>query len=214
MTAAARDHVPEGGTMNRTTAWAALVATLACTGSVQAHHSSSLFDLTTPLWVRGTVVRYQPINPHVVITLEGLQADGQRHQWIVEGPNLARLERMRLAANFLKVGDVIEVCGFPYRKEILAQHASAPDGAAVLPSFHGHVLALPDGRMQPWGPYGTLDLCIRPNDAPQTWIAFLDGDEMAREYWCRSLSSAKVPSQASPAFVGAVTAGMSRRCGT
>ena len=203
-----------GDSMKRAgVSWVPL-ALLAWAASVQAHHSSSLFDLTTPLWVRGTVVRYQPINPHVLITLEGRQADGQHHQWIVEGPNLARLERMRLDANFLKVGDVIEVCGFPYRKEILAQHASAPDGAAVLPSFHGHVLALPDGRMQPWGPYGTLDLCIRPNDAPQTWIAFLDGDEMAREYWCRSLSSAKVPPQASPAFVGAVNAGMSRRCGT
>jgi len=191
-----------------------LLATLAWAGSVQAHHSSSLFDLTAPLWVRGTVVRYQPINPHVLITISDVQADGQPRQWIVEGPNLARLERMHLAADFLKVGDVIAVCGFPYRKEILAQHASAADGAAVLPSFHGHVLALPEGRLQPWGPYGKLELCIRPNDTPQLWIAFLDADPMAREYWCRSLSSAKVPSQDPPAFVEAVNAGVTRHCGT
>jgi len=198
--------------MNRTTAWAALVATLACAGPAWAHHSSSLFDLSAPLWVRGAVVSYQPINPHVLITIEGRQADGKHRQWIVEGPNLDRLERMHLDANFLKAGDVIEVCGFPYRKEILAQHASAADGAATLPSFHGHVLALPDGRMRPWGPYGKLERCIRPNDSPEKWIAFLNADPMAREYWCRSLSNVKDPSHAAPAFVDTVTHRMARAC--
>ena len=185
---------------------------LACAGPARAHHSSSLFDLTAPLWVRGTVVRYQPINPHVLVTLEVGQANGQRQQWIVEGPNLARLERMHLEANFLKAGDVIELCGFPYRKEILDRRATQPDGSALPPSFHGHLIVLAGGRMQAWGPYGTLENCIRPNDSPQSWVTFLDVDPMAREYWCRSLSFVTAPSQVSRDFVDTVTHRMARAC--
>ena len=46
-----------------------------------------------------------------MIALEEKREDGQVQQWTVEGPILARLYRMAVAPDFLKAGDVIEVCG-------------------------------------------------------------------------------------------------------
>ena len=92
-------------------AWAAAIAVLACTGPLRAHHSISAIDISTPVWVKGTVVLYEVVNPHVMIALEEKRADGQVQRWTVEGPNLGRLARYGLGADFLKAGDVIEVCG-------------------------------------------------------------------------------------------------------
>jgi hypothetical protein len=112
-----------------------------------------MVEISTPIWIKGSVVRYQPKHPHVMFTLEEREKDGRIQQWSVEGPNLARLHRMAVATDFLKPGDAIEVCGFVLK------------GPWSSPYFvHGHVLVMPDARMRHWGPYGKLDNCIRPDD--------------------------------------------------
>jgi hypothetical protein len=177
------------------------LACLTCMGPVQAHHSISMIEIATPVWVKGTVTTYEPKHPHVMFMLEEKGKDGQVHQWAVEGPNLARLERMAVGPDFLKTGEVIEVCGFrlkpPYTK----------------PQFiHGHVLVLPDGHMRHWGPYGRLDNCMRPDDQPLKWVTFLDADPMAHAAWCTSRNYVRIPSVASPAVVDAVNRQMARPC--
>src|SRR4249920_1196264 len=83
----------------------AATAALACAGSLRAHHSISVIDITTPVWVKGTVVEYEPISPHAMIELDVRGADGETRRWTVQGPNLGRLERYHLARDFLKAGD-------------------------------------------------------------------------------------------------------------
>jgi hypothetical protein len=46
------------------------VSAVAFAVSVQAHHSNGMFDLSTAIWVKGTVVRYEPVSPHAMIELE------------------------------------------------------------------------------------------------------------------------------------------------
>src|SRR5690348_16017147 len=145
--------------MNKNNGAAALaIAALAWVGTLHAHHSIGMFDLSKSIWVKGTVVRYEAVNPHVMVELERRAQDGQLQRWIVEGPNLLRLGRMNVGPDFLKSGDVIEVCGFPFRGEILSR-VSSPDarGGARLPSLHAHMLVLSDGHMRLFGPYGKLD---------------------------------------------------------
>jgi hypothetical protein len=50
--------------------------------------------------------------------------------------------------------------------------------------MHGHLLVMPDGRKQAWGPYGKLNNCVRPDDDAQAWVGFLNADAIARELWC------------------------------
>ena len=198
--------------IRRTATLIAAIAALACAGPLRAHHSVSMFDISAPVWLKGTVVRYEPVNPHVMITLDAAGADGKAQRWTVEGPILARLQRMNLPAGFLKVGDVIEVCGFAYKPEISTNGRPPPSGGVWPYIVHGHMLVTQSGQKQPWGPYGKIENCVRPNDSAQSWLEFVNTNPMAREYWCGSRRYVKVASIAPQPLLAAVDAGMATRC--
>jgi hypothetical protein len=88
---------------------------------------------------------------------------------------------MHVDETLLKRGDAIEVCGFHYKSQVAAH---AETGAALPPFMHGHLLVMPDGRKQPWGPYGKLNNCVRAGDDAQSWVDFLNADAIARDLWC------------------------------
>src|SRR6185503_17231451 len=98
--------------------WAAALAgfaALACAGSVQAHHSHLDYQ-TTPIWISGTVTRFELKNPHAITTLEGRSENGQALVWTVEGPSQTELDRRKGSEEYLpKVGDTLAVCAYPYR---------------------------------------------------------------------------------------------------
>jgi hypothetical protein len=159
-----------------------------------------MIDIYTPVWIRGTVIRYEPRYPHVLIHVEEKRVGGMARSLIIEGPIMSRLERMNLARDFIKPGDVIELCGFPFRK------------GTSLPAVHAHLLVHADGKGQPWGPYGKLDNCVRAGDSAQTWTAFVNAMPMAREYWCRGLAYTGAPSVAPRSLVEEVGLGMAEPC--
>lgn len=186
---------------------AATSLAIICAGSLQAHHSVSMIDVSTSIWVKGTVVRYEPVHPHVMIELEAPTEDGDAETWTIEGPIPGRLDRilglngMGRDESFLKVGDVIEVCGFAPRRRASSQAPPANTERFAQRYIHGHVLVMPDGRMQSWGPYGKLDNCIRSDDQTQPWMEFLSSDRLAREFWCGSRFFVEVASTAPEGFV-------------
>lgn len=183
-------------------------AALACAPRLDAHHSSSLFDFARPRWIKGTVVSYVPGNPHTMIELEQRDDRGETQRSSIEGPILARLGRMNLPADFLRAGDVIEICSFPYKNE----GAASGRNPTVLPALHGHVILLPNGRLQPWSPYGKLDNCIRATDSVEPWVEFVNTELMAHEYWCNSRTAPQAPSVAPPGFVDEINRRMSAPC--
>ena len=50
--------------------WAVMLAELVLSGPLSAHHAAVMFETTTPIRVKGTVVRYFWVNPHSAIILE------------------------------------------------------------------------------------------------------------------------------------------------
>jgi hypothetical protein len=131
------------------------VAILTAVGFVSllyAHHSNSMFDMSAHVWLTGTVVRYEPVNPHAIIELE-VTEDGRTSRWIVEGPNPSRLGRLGVDGDFARVGDVIEVCGF-FGKDDVSRDSRV----------HGHVVIRPDGKRWQWGPYGNLERCVNRDE--------------------------------------------------
>lgn len=160
--------------------WAVAITALVCVGSVRAHHSIRMIETSTPIWITGTVVRYEIGNPHTMIELEERTEEGQVKRWTIEGPIPGRIQRMGVDASFLTNGAVIEVCGFPPKAAVSARRST--DGPP--PYVHGHMLVMPDGRWQPWGPYGQLENCVRPGDQAPSWRDFLNADPFARELWC------------------------------
>ena len=201
-----------GNTMHeQLTATAVFIAALAYIGPSQAHHSLRMFDISAPIWIRGTVVSYEAVNPHTLIALEEKTPDGRIQQWTVEGPILARLKRMAIGPDFLKPGDVIQVCGFSL-EESFAKERAAHIGSSPARFVHGHLLLMPDGRMQPWGPYGKLDNCVRPGDPTESWVEFLNRDRIARDLWCAPHRTS-VPTRAdAKALVDAIDSRLSEPC--
>jgi len=66
---------------NIVAACAVALAHLVLSTSLSAHHGAFLFDTTTPIRVKGTVVRYVWANPHSVIVVEQTTGDGKQIRW-------------------------------------------------------------------------------------------------------------------------------------
>jgi hypothetical protein len=168
--------------MKRRLVLAATLAALTCGGALHAHHSISAIDTSTPVWVKGTVVRYEIVNPHTMVEVEETTSDGQVKRWTVEGPFLRRFRSKDIDESFLREGDVVEVCGF-VPKWVL-ERAAADPAVPRLRFIHGHLLVKADGERSPWGSYGKMENCVRPGDATASWVQFLNTNAFARVLWC------------------------------
>lgn len=113
--------------MNRK--FAALAATLVFTGSLQAHHSSSMFDATTPIRVKGLIAEVHFANPHSSIFIAAVDSNGQPVRWAVENSGTLAMTRQRgFDEESLQVGDPIEVCGYaPKRAYLTAEELAERD---------------------------------------------------------------------------------------
>jgi uncharacterized protein DUF6152 len=191
--------------MKRIATCVAATAALSWAGQLRAHHSISWIDITTPVWVKGTVVQYEPISPHAMLVVDVRGAGGTVQRWTLQGPAPGRLERYHLARDFLKPGDLIEACGFVPKPQ---PEKSWPPERFI----HSQLLLMPDGQMQLWGPYGKLENCVRPTDSPQRWLQFLE-NPMARDLWCNSYTAAiPLSPLASEPLVDEINGELAQRC--
>ena len=85
--------------------------------SVSAHHSSTMFDHSKTLTIKGTVVELRWVNPHVTLTVNGtINPDEAPADWLMEmtSPgNLVRAGGWRRDA--VKPGDIVEIDFSPLR---------------------------------------------------------------------------------------------------
>ncbi|HUF73395.1 MAG TPA: DUF6152 family protein [Gammaproteobacteria bacterium] len=175
----------------RAAAWAAFAA-LVWTCSLAAHHSVSMFDVSTPIWVKGTVVGFELINPHAMILLEETSEGGTISRLSIEGPGIHPVRRsFDPESDLVQAGDVIEVCAFALKAEFASGRARPDSGDYPRRFLHGHVLVMPDGQRRLFGSYGNLGACIRSDDEQRdAWLRFLNaGDMRLRNLWCGQRSA-------------------------
>jgi uncharacterized protein DUF6152 len=80
---------------------------------VWAHHAfSAEFDQNRPLKLRGTVTKWELINPHSWIHLDVKNTDGSITPWMVEGGSPNALFRLGFDKNSLPNGTEIIVEGY------------------------------------------------------------------------------------------------------
>ena len=159
--------------MNRRTLRNAVLLPASClfSASSLAHHSLAPFDVSAPLWIKGTVVQFERVNPHSLIFIDEKLPDGQVRRWAVDGPSVPQLERKGLEQQLLAAGEVIEVCGFALKDAAAQRTFPKPDDASASsqPRMTGQVLngalvITPDGKKRVWSPYGQLQKCVSPED--------------------------------------------------
>lgn len=154
-------------TQHTTAGWLVLLVSLLPAGSLVAHHSLTTFDTTTAVRVKGTVVQFHRLNPHSFIVLE--EGSGpDRRRWSAEGPSGLQLDRRGIAKDFLKPGDVVEVCGYLPKENTIWQIASSDPNAISVAGrlLNGESLVTRDGREESWGDYG-VHKCFGPDHKDQ-----------------------------------------------
>ena len=80
---------------------------------VWAHHAfAAEFDINKPLKLRGTVMKWELINPHSWIQLEVKGPDGKVSTWMIEGGSPNSLLRLGFTKNSLPPGTEIIIQGY------------------------------------------------------------------------------------------------------
>lgn len=104
---------PAGKAMNKRLGYIfcfSLMALVAC-AQVSAHHGSSNYDLSKPTSVKGTITKFEFINPHSAIHLQAKDDKGNAEEWVIEADSPNNLGRAGWTRDSLKAGDQVTVVG-------------------------------------------------------------------------------------------------------
>ena len=111
----------------------ALLLALVFAAPTFAHHSTSMYNMNSPVTVTGVVKRFEWTNPHAFVFLEVKDEKGNIVEWEVEMMSLNHLRGYGWTRSTVKAGDTISATG-----------GAAKSGA---PSMISSFMKLGDGRM-------------------------------------------------------------------
>ncbi len=80
-----------------------------------AHHSGAMFDSETELTMRGTVTRFDYVNPHSWLYVNVENEDGSVTEWGFELAAPPRLRMVGVSPNFWRTGDAITLKTHPLK---------------------------------------------------------------------------------------------------
>ncbi len=89
------------------------IGILLAVAPVRTHHAfSAEFDIEKPLSLKGTLVRWDMINPHSWFHLDIEDDDGTVVTWLIEGGSPNELIRNGVTKNTLAIGTELTVEGY------------------------------------------------------------------------------------------------------
>jgi hypothetical protein len=96
---------------------ACLSASLLAAATLWGHHSfSAEFDGNKTMTIKGTITKFEWMNPHAYFYLDAADESGKQVNWGMQSRNLSILGRQGWTKTTLKPGDVITVT-FWHHKE-------------------------------------------------------------------------------------------------
>ena len=98
---------------------AKLVLVVACAGlllgaaQVRAHHAfAAEFDVNKPLTLKGSLVKWEMVNPHSWFHIAVKEPDGKTTEWLIEGGSPNQLIRMGVTKNTVPIGTELTIEGY------------------------------------------------------------------------------------------------------
>jgi hypothetical protein len=101
----------------------------------QAHHGTTAYDFAKTLTLKGTVTRFDWVNPHASLEWDAKTENGGVEHWVVELTSPGMLTRSGWHHDSVKVGDEVTVYLHPAKngtKFGLFQRVVFADGRPVL----------------------------------------------------------------------------------
>jgi len=125
--------------MNRVALLAAPVFLLTISVPTTAHHGTAVFDMASLTTIKGTVTKFDFMNPHVLIYVGVADDRGKIENWLCEYSSNNHLSRVGWDKNSLKVGEQVTITGHRARNgaralELQCQECSVTNSEGkVLP---------------------------------------------------------------------------------
>jgi len=114
-----------------------LIAFLSAAPCLLAHHGVPAFDMSKVTTIKGTVVDYQLINPHMLMRIKVVGDDGNSVEWVVESVSALMLMRVGFKRDTFKPGDAITAFGHANKDGVPSMVLTKfilPDGTEMKPS--------------------------------------------------------------------------------
>ena len=117
------------------------VGIFAATKAAEVHHSFALeYDVNAPIKLRGTIAKFEWINPHSWIHLDVKRPDGTVERWEIETGPPSGLVRRGFTKASVKVGTEVLIEGYRARNGGFhgsAQTSQLPDGRNLFAGSPG-----------------------------------------------------------------------------
>jgi len=114
---------------------------------VWAHHAfAAEFDVTKPLTLKGTLQKWEMINPHSWFHIDVKGTDGKVTTWMIEGGSPNTLIRLGVTKNTVKIGTELLIEGYQAKEgtnKAVGRNFVLPDGTRLFLSLGGSVPGTP-----------------------------------------------------------------------
>ena len=117
---------------------------------VWAHHAfSAEFDVNKPLTLKGTLSKWEMINPHSWFHIDVKGPDGKVTEWMIEGGSPNTLIRLGVTKYTVKVGTELTIEGYQAKEatnKAVGRNFILPDGSRLFLSLSGAVPGGAEGK--------------------------------------------------------------------
>ena len=112
------------------------VALLVSGAAVRAHHAfAAEFDANKPIQLKGTLIKWDMVNPHSWFHIGVKEPDGTVVTWLIEGGSPNQLIRMGVTKNTVAIGTELLVDGYLAKdgtKKAVGRDFVLPDGKRLF----------------------------------------------------------------------------------
>jgi len=109
---------------------------LLVTAQVRAHHAfAAEFDVNKPLTLKGSLLKWEMVNPHSWFHVVVKDPEGKTTTWLIEGGSPNQLIRMGVTKNTVPIGTELTIEGYRAKDgtmKAVGRNFVLPDGSRLF----------------------------------------------------------------------------------